>query len=673
MTILLLTCSFGAMAQPPAATKPQKAEVIDIIHRVNTYWQTKNPTHGDFFWNRAAYHTGNMEAYAVTKDAGYLDYSTAWAERNNWWGAPGTDSSKWVYSYGEGGNHVLFGDCQICFQVYADLYMLSPEDRKIARMLEVMDYQISTSAVDYLWWVDGLYMVMPIFTRLYKITGKDIYLEKMYTYWKYAHDLMYDEEEDLYYRDARYVYPDHKTHNGKKDFWARGDGWIFAAFARVLTDLPQDDPHREEYVDIYRRMAASLAKAQQPEGYWTRSILDPEYAPGNETSGTAFFTYGYLWGLNNGIFAEEDYGEVVERAWNYLTTIALHEDGRVGYVQPIGDKADPNQTIGRSSTADFGVGAFLLAASEMSRYAEGEDYVPTLRLTSVDFKAPNRITATFSGTPDSTEAMNLSHYTINDGPIDNAEITTDGGRNVTITLADSLDYGCYTFAVEGLPSAEGGEMIGVHTHSFVRTVPLTPSPANVSVTSIAAQWGNPDIHVLDNDYSTRWSQDGLQQWICLDLGESRMVTAVDASFYQGKVRNTFFDIQTSEDGIDFTTVLADCASCGLTEELERFRLPEPQSARYVRLMCNGNSSGGGNWNSITELRVVVDEDLDVGITSVVPQGCTLEVVDLRGVTLSTTPLTSGTFRNHLPKEKGMYILRETYSDGKVDVRKILVR
>ena len=36
---------------------------------------------------------------------------------------------------------------------------------------------------------------------------------------------MLDRETGLYYRDAKYVYPKHKTSSGKKDFWARGDGW----------------------------------------------------------------------------------------------------------------------------------------------------------------------------------------------------------------------------------------------------------------------------------------------------------------------------------------------------------------------------------------------------------------------------------------------------------------
>ena len=115
-------------------------------------------------------------------------------------------------------------------------------------------------------------------------------------------------------------------------------------------------------------MAESIAAWQQPEGYWTRSMLDATHAPGPETSGTAFFTYGLLWGMNNRILDKSVYQPVVEKSWNYLTKTALQSDGKVGYVQPIGEKAIPGQVVDANSTANFGVGAFLLAASEMVRY-----------------------------------------------------------------------------------------------------------------------------------------------------------------------------------------------------------------------------------------------------------------------------------------------------------------
>lgn len=351
-----------------ATQKSRADEAKEVICKINDYWQTHNPTHGNSFWHRAAYHTGNMEAYAVTGEQRYLDFSKAWAEHNDWKGARSEHTEEWKYTYGETDEYVLFGDFQTCFQVYADLYRLEPDERKIARAREVMEYQMSTDYNGYWWWADGLYMVMPVMTRLYNITDNPLYLTKLREYLNFADSIMYDAEAGLYFRDGKYVYPAHKSVNGKKDFWARGNGWVIAALARVLNDLPANDENRDFYIDRFQTLAQAIADSQQPEGYWTRSMLDADHAPGPETSGTAFFTYGLLWGVNNGLLVKENYAPVIEQAWTYLTTVALQPDGKVGYVQPIGEKAIPGQIVDANSQADFGVGAFLLAASEMTKY-----------------------------------------------------------------------------------------------------------------------------------------------------------------------------------------------------------------------------------------------------------------------------------------------------------------
>lgn len=367
LTLLALCLIITGCATRSPHTLPRAADVLEKLTRANDYWQAKNTVPGRAFWDVAAYHTGNMEAYAVTGKQAYLDYSLRWGEHNQWKGAKSDIRTAWRYSYGETDDFVLFGDWQICFQTYIDIYLITGDKQKIARAIEVMDYQMVTNAVDYWWWVDGLYMVMPVMTKLHKATGDKRYLEKLHQYFTYAKSIMYDEDTGLFYRDAKYVYPKHKSLNGRKDFWARGDGWVFAGLAKVLADLPKDDPHRAEYIAIYQRMAAALAKAQQKEGYWTRSILDPEHAPGYETSGTAFFAYGYLWGINNGYLEKGIYLPVALKSWNYLTSVALQKDGKLGYIQPIGERAIPGQVVNENSTANFGVGAFLLAASEMYR------------------------------------------------------------------------------------------------------------------------------------------------------------------------------------------------------------------------------------------------------------------------------------------------------------------
>ncbi len=345
-------------------------DVRAIIHKVNTYWQTNNKPQVRSFWDNAAYHTGNMEAYFLTGNEEWRAYSEAWAEHNEWKGAKSNNKAEWKYNYGETDKHVLFGDWQICFQTYIDLYNLLPDNKKVARAKEVMEYEMTTPNNDYWWWADGLYMVMPVMTKLYKLTGNERYLEKLYEYIRYSDSIMLDEETGLYFRDSKYVYPKHKSVNGKKDFWARGDGWVLAGLAKVLKDLPMDYKHRNFFVKKYQKMAATVAQIQQPEGYWTRSMLDPEHAPGPETSGTAFFTYGLLWGINNGYLDEATYMPTVNKAWKYLSKTALQKNGKVGYVQPIGEKAIPGQIVDANSQANFGVGAFLLAACEYVRYLE---------------------------------------------------------------------------------------------------------------------------------------------------------------------------------------------------------------------------------------------------------------------------------------------------------------
>ena len=361
------------------AKKMTSSAVINTIIRVNTYWQTNNKAEVRAFWDHAAYHTGNMEVVRLLKEdqkgkmadvrQQFLDYSLRWANHNQWQGATEKDTSKWKYKrYGEGQDFVLFGDWQICFQTYIDLYLLDRQEERIARAKEVMGYIADSQANDYWWWADALYMVMPVMTKMYRLTGDEKYLDKLYENLLFTDSIMLDQETGLYFRDGKYVYPQHKSANGLKDFWARGDGWVLAGLAKVLQDMPTSYRHHDFFVKKYQRLAHAVALLQQKEGYWTRSMMDANHAPGPETSGTAFFTYGMLWGVNNGYLNRKDYAPVIRRAWSYLTTTALQPNGRVGYVQPIGERAIPGQTVDANSQANFGVGAFLLAACEYVRY-----------------------------------------------------------------------------------------------------------------------------------------------------------------------------------------------------------------------------------------------------------------------------------------------------------------
>ena len=370
LSTFVVLCALGCSLLTHARTATS-AEVLQLIEKANDYWQSHNSPLTRAFWDHAAYYTGNMEAYRLTGKAAYYDYSARWCDHNRWRGANSDDKRNWKWrTYGEGQDFVLFGDWQICFQTYIDMYHLNPADYKVARAKEVMSYACHMDERKFWWWSDALYMVMPLMTKMYRLTGDKMYLDRLYENYLWSDSLMYDPEAQLYFRDAKYIYPKVKTACGGKSFWARGDGWVLAGLAKVLADMPQDYAHRGFFVQRFRELAQGVARCQRPGGYWSRSMLCEEDAPGPETSGTAFFAYGLMWGVNHGLLDRNAYSEVIEKAWTYLEQTALQPDGSIGYVQPIGEKPDPTKTVNAQSQAPFGTGAWLLAACERVRYLD---------------------------------------------------------------------------------------------------------------------------------------------------------------------------------------------------------------------------------------------------------------------------------------------------------------
>ncbi len=401
-------------------------EVVSYIEKVNDYWITANRNNvGSSFWERAAYNTGNIEAYMLTGIEAYRSYSEKWAEANQWKGNRNSgDKSKWTWGYTGDVNSTgaLFGDWQCCFQTFVDLYNFDvvKDENKIARAREVMEYEMSKPNDDFWWWADGLFMVMPVMAKLYLVTDNELYLDKLYQYFTYAIELMYDGEQGIptegeqytssaklnkdakpatagdfkhiFYRDANYVYPA-KPLPGElastKNFWARGNGWVFAALSKVLQDTPDNWEHRQLFLDIYKDYAKAIRDCQKVDaegrGFWTQSMLAHSYScsadnpEGYETSGTAFFTYGFLWGINSGILPEAEYRDCALRGWKYLTEVAIQPNGRVGYVQWVGGEAGKAAVY--DNTQDFAVGATLLAGCEMARYSGGMagDFYPYLQ------------------------------------------------------------------------------------------------------------------------------------------------------------------------------------------------------------------------------------------------------------------------------------------------------
>jgi unsaturated rhamnogalacturonyl hydrolase len=208
-------------------------------------------------------------------------------------------------------------------------------------------------------WCDALFMAPPAWIALTNATGDRRYLDHADAEFWATTEYLYDKSDHLFYRDSRFFAQ--RDSQGRKIFWGRGNGWVFAGLARILTELPADYPSRPRYEALFKEMAAGLVSLQGARGYWPVSLLEPQQSP--ETSGTGFFVYGLAWGVNHALLPAGQYRRSIQRGWRALVA-AVKPDGKLGWVQRIG--AAPDQ-VGADDTQLYGTGAFLLAASEVSR------------------------------------------------------------------------------------------------------------------------------------------------------------------------------------------------------------------------------------------------------------------------------------------------------------------
>ncbi|MEI9865766.1 MAG: glycoside hydrolase family 88 protein [Limisphaerales bacterium] len=335
--------------------------VLNVMQRVAD-WQLANPSkYPATDWMQGAGDAGFMALAGISGDVKYRDAMFAMGETNHW----------------QLGPRKFHADDHAVGQTYTELYFLYREPKMIAPMqarfdeilaqpstVTNLDFTQPKGAAGEQWsWCDSLFMAPPAWARLYYATGDQKYLNFAVTNWWKTTDYLYDTNEHLFFRDSTYFTK--REANGKKVFWSRGNGWVIAGLVRTLQYLPTNHPDRPRFEQLFKDMAAKILICQQPDGLWRASLLDPDSYPLKETSGSGFYTYALAWGVNQGLLDRAQFEPAVRKAWAALVS-CVDADGKLTHVQPIG--ADPKK-FAPESTEVYGVGAFLLAGSEIYRMA----------------------------------------------------------------------------------------------------------------------------------------------------------------------------------------------------------------------------------------------------------------------------------------------------------------
>ena len=336
---------------------PTRAAIVDAMTRVAD-WQLANPsTHELWQWHQAPF-WASLDAFAPLSKTPrkYLDAMRATGAANEWKHGPDR----------------FHADDQAITQSYFLLNARDKDPKMVASALALFDEMLTMPFSEPLdfdgkktsreWvWCDALFMSPPALTLAARATGDIRYADLMARLWWKTTDYLYDPAEHLYYRDSRYF--SQRAENGAKVFWSRGNGWVIAGLSRVLRYLPKDYAARPRFIALYKDMAAKIVTLQKPDGYWPVSLLSAESIPIPETSGTAFFTYALAWGVSEGLLDRAAYEPAIWKGWSALNRAVL-PSGKLGYVQEVG--AAPGKT-GPDETEVYGVGAYLLAGSEVFR------------------------------------------------------------------------------------------------------------------------------------------------------------------------------------------------------------------------------------------------------------------------------------------------------------------
>jgi rhamnogalacturonyl hydrolase YesR len=352
-----------------------KADVLEKMTLANDYFMNKWPdptinivtdkSRPSNIWTRATYYEGLMAMYKIDPKDTFYNYAVQWAE-----------SHSWEPAYG--GTTTRNADNQACGQTYIELYQIDQQPQRIEKIKTVIDNMLNTSKIDDWWWIDALHMAMPVFAKLGVVYQDTNYFNKMYDMYMHTKTVeggsgLYNSVDHLWWRDKDFD-PPHTSPNGEDTYWSRGNGWVLAALARVLDVMPNDAPHRDEYITTFTEMADALIAVQRDDGFWNVSLHDPDEYGGRETSGTAFFTFGLAWGVNNGLLTDSVYKNAAIKGWEGMANYALHENGFLGYVQSTGKQPSDGQPVTYNSVPnfeDYGLGAFLLAGSEIYKIASG--------------------------------------------------------------------------------------------------------------------------------------------------------------------------------------------------------------------------------------------------------------------------------------------------------------
>ncbi|MEI5097577.1 glycoside hydrolase family 88 protein [Streptomyces sp. PmtG] len=365
-----------APAAPAAPQRPAPAEDWSVALVDSTTTRHTPTSIGGWSYPVGLYLYGQYLTYRRTHDERYLTYIKSYVDR--FVGPDGTIGQKF--------NNL---DSMQAGRLLVILHHETGEDRyriaaqKIRERLKTYPrtqdggfWHADTASRAHQLWSDGVYMVTPFLVEYGKEFDDEAYTgpEALAQLTTYARRLQaanglfqhaYDESRTAPWAD--------KETGRAPEQWCRAIGWYSMAAVNVLDATPSHLKGRGELLAVVRKLAAGIARAQDPDtGRWFQ-VADKGGQEGNwtETSCSSMFTYALARAAEQG-YVSPRYREVARRGHQgVLAKISRGPDGLTNLTDisigtNVGDYAF--YTARPRQTNDFhGLGAFLIMNEQLRK------------------------------------------------------------------------------------------------------------------------------------------------------------------------------------------------------------------------------------------------------------------------------------------------------------------
>ncbi len=185
-------------------------------------------------------------------------------------------------------------------------------------------------------WLDGLYMAEPFYAQYISMFNDSLkYFDDIANQFLLISEHNKDEKTGLYYHG----WDESKTQKWadsikgtSPNFWGRAMGWYMMALVDALDYFPLDYSERNDLINIFKNLSASLIKFRDDEKKLWYQVVDQGSRKGNyiEASASTMLIYAFAKGANKGYLDKKYFNiaaESFEAVEKYLITYG--DDGTI--------------------------------------------------------------------------------------------------------------------------------------------------------------------------------------------------------------------------------------------------------------------------------------------------------------------------------------------------------